>query len=217
MELWYPPAGVRPGPSWKQWQQANSVRGVVLHSMVGPTTAALGELYKQTRKASWHFSVSKDGSVLQHYPLNVSAWHCGSETWNTKLIGIEHEGGPEANPSEPLTAEQLASSVALVKWIAQQGGWKLSRSAPQTLYEHNEVSPVPTACPSKRIPWTRYTMPDKLPPNVAIEVVVNGQRLSMADGEYGHYDAEVNMDIYRRPVDFGALGKGHVVVGVARQ
>ena len=54
-------------------------------------------------------------------------------------------------------------------------------------------------------------------PRVEIEVVINGARLPLEPGEYGHFDAASGQDIYRRPVDFGNLGKGHVVVGVARQ
>jgi N-acetyl-anhydromuramyl-L-alanine amidase AmpD len=184
-ELWYPPAGLRPGPSWKQYGQQNSVRGVVCHSMVGPTSAALGELYKPSRQASWTFSVSKDGTVLQHYPLNASSWHCGSAEWNTKLVGIEHEGGGIGNESEPLTPEQREASVKLVRWIAEQGGWKPSRSAPKTLYEHNEVSPIPTACPSRRIPWAAYILTTGRP---SPELSLDEAFLAIADAYVPAYD-----------------------------
>ena len=156
-ESWYPTAVRRPGPPQKVWDAANAQQGVVCHSMVGSTQAAFGELDNPEREASWHFSVSKSGAVHQHYPLEKSTWHCGSQHWNTRLVGIEHEGGPEGNVSEPLTQAQLAASVALVQWIAEQGRWTPTRDpASRTLHEHNEVGDEPTACPSDRIPWEEY-------------------------------------------------------------
>lgn len=54
------------------------------------------------------------------------------------------------------------------------------------------------------------------PPRVDIAIVVDGERLTLPDGEYGGFSEGDNQDIYRRPVDFGSLGKGWVVVGVTR-
>lgn len=126
--------------------------------MVGPLSAAFGELDRASRQASWHFSVAKGGQVYQHYPLTAATWHCGSPHWNQRLVGIEHEGGPVGNESEPLTTAQREASVRLVRWIARECGWsRLERRV--NLWEHNEVSPAdrPTACPSGRIPWDAYT------------------------------------------------------------
>lgn len=158
MILYYPLALRRPGPWAKQYSAANAVAGACLHSMVGGMVAAMAELDRPDRQASWTFSVGRAGAVLQHFPLNASTFHAGSPEWNKRLVGIEHEGGPLSNPSEPLTTAQREASVALVRWIAEQGGWEMSRrgiALPyRTLWEHREVSS--TQCPSGRIPWPAY-------------------------------------------------------------
>ena len=63
MDMWYPAAIRRLGPPQKQYAQRNSVRGVVLHSMVGSVVAAFGELDREAREASWTFSIAKNGMV----------------------------------------------------------------------------------------------------------------------------------------------------------
>ena len=95
--------------------------------MVGYYAGAMAELDKLTRRASWHFSVLRDGRVFQHYDTKIITWHCGSVYWNARLIGIEHEGGYMPH-NEPLTAPQLESSVRLVKWIAATHVFEPSRT-----------------------------------------------------------------------------------------
>ena len=154
----YPQAIWRPGPWPKQNGGKNTCQGVVLHSMVGPYAAALGELDTPERRASWHYSVLKDGEVFQHYSDEVQAWHAGS-AFNNSTIGIEHEGG--LNPTnEPLTGLQRNASVSLIRWLAVQHNFKMERRV--GLWEHNEVSDEPTACPSGRIAWEFYTEEDAM-------------------------------------------------------
>ncbi len=166
MELFYAPAIQRPGPEGKFWPAENAVNGIIEHSMQGSLMGAWTVL-DNPNAASWQFSIAKDGVVYQHYPLNASCWHAGSKAQNERLIGVEHEGGPPLNLSEPFTEPQVASSVALSQWIAEQGGFTLSRNpAGQTLFEHRDVHN--TLCPSGRVPWERY-FPPAIPvgPNVA--------------------------------------------------
>lgn len=148
MNLWYPGALRRDGPHLKVWPDCNRVEGVICHSMEGSIAAALVELDRADRQASWHFSVQANGLVQQHYPLTASPWHAGSYTQNIRLVGIEHEG----RAGEPLTGPQETASVALVRWIAAEAGWSLERHT--RLLEHNEV--YATACPSGRIDWSKY-------------------------------------------------------------
>lgn len=152
MSTWYPSADDQyPGPAWKVNGVVNRSEGVVLHSMEGAYGGALTVLTGNSQ-ASWHFSVLKDGRVIQHYPTDSACWHAGGPAANNKFIGIEHEG----RVGEPLTPEQLASSVGLVRWIAQEEGWQMARHV--TMFEHNEV--YNTACPSGRIPWESYVTND---------------------------------------------------------
>ena len=139
-------------------------RGEVKHSMVGSYGGALSVLDNLSVPSSWHFSVLKDGSIVQHYPLSANCWHGndsdndGEVRANIDLIGVEHEGGGPGNESEPLTDAQLLATIQLTRWAAEQ--FSLTRFArfPEqwdvwTLAEHNQVGNSPTACPSRRIPW----------------------------------------------------------------
>ena len=115
---------------------------------------------------SWHYSVMQNGRVLAHYPLLANCWHAGDSDpdggvrANIDLVGVEHEGGGPGDESEPLTKEQLDSTIKLTRWMAEQFGRReFVRYPAQSegnywfLVEHNQVSP--TACPSGRIPWTK--------------------------------------------------------------
>lgn len=143
----YPEAIWQPGPAWKVWPERNAIAGVIEHSMEGEEEGAWSQL-NGSAEVSWHFSVMYDGAVFQHYELDASPWHAGSKARNVTLIGVEHEG----RKGEPLTPAQVKSSVALTRWVARQGGWRMERH--KTLFEHNEVSS--TSCPNGRIPWSAY-------------------------------------------------------------
>jgi hypothetical protein len=161
VEFRYPHAIQRPGPRDKVWPGANNIEGIVLHSMQGSLAGGYSVLDDESTDAhgtyvaaSWTFSIAKSGTVFQHYALDQSPFHAGSKAQNLRLIGVEHEGGPPGNLVEPLTEPQLAASIALARWVAQQGGFRLSRdAATRTLFEHRELAA--TLCPSGRIPWDR--------------------------------------------------------------
>lgn len=155
MNDWYPEAVRMYGPDWKQGYgsaRRNSVAGAMCHSADGYEGGLWDVLLNGD--TSWQFSVLKNGSVLQHYPLSAVCWHAGTRWHNQELVGIEHEG----IAGEPLTAAQLDSSVRLVRWIAKEAGFTPSREyASKTLWEHRDV--YRTDCPSGRIPWDAYLIP----------------------------------------------------------
>jgi hypothetical protein len=72
MELWYPQAIRRPGPPGKVWPRANSIDGIVLHSMQGSLAGAYTVVDDEATNAqgaylaaSWTFSVAKSGVALR--------------------------------------------------------------------------------------------------------------------------------------------------------
>lgn len=126
--------------------------GIVCHSMEGSMVAALGELDKVTRRASWTFSNPKVGPLYQHFPLNYDTWASGSAEANQRYTSCEHEG----KVGEPLNENQIANDVMLFRWLAEVQEWPGYRRGKE-LWEHKEAVAVygggATACPSDRIPW----------------------------------------------------------------
>lgn len=144
---WYPAAVVKLGPDWKTGSGAGWTRdgqGAVVHSAEGYAEGILSVLMGKAF-VSWHFSVLKDGTVWQHYPLDRWTWHAGGVA-NARYVGIECEGVA----GEPLERDQLFALVQLLHWIANKDGWTGYQRG-TTLFEHNEF--MATACPSGRIPW----------------------------------------------------------------
>lgn len=122
--------------------------------MEGPLSAALGELDKLERRASWPFSNPKVGPLLQHYPLESVCWTNGSVDSNFMFVGCEHEGVA----GELINENQRHNLADLLTWMNATcpniNGWERGR----TLWEHNEMTQFgsdPTACPSNRIPWAQ--------------------------------------------------------------
>ena len=158
MSDWYPGAIRDEGPADKQGYTGTGQRteksGVIGHSMVGSYTSAKRELMNPARRASWTFSLLKDGRRIQHYPIRSVTWHGGSRYANEQFVGIEHEGGFSPH-DEPLTPIQFKALVELLAWLGDEFGWtEWTRQV--TLFEHNEMTrygSAPTACPSGRIPW----------------------------------------------------------------
>lgn len=146
-----------PGAPGKQWPTPNACAGVVMHSAEGYRAAMLAEVQDQSVELSWTFSVMRDGEVFQHYELEASCWGNGNEWANEHFVSVEHEGVT----GQPLTAPQLAASVALVHWITKACGFPAFRGI--TWLEHREVAQIgypnhgPTSCPNGRIPWVEYT------------------------------------------------------------
>lgn len=156
----------RPGPPVKVWPEQNVVAGIVEHSAEGSLQGAFDVLAdvsltpagEWNSPKSWHFTIDKDGTTYQHYPLNASCWHVGVHAYNARQIGVEHIGVA----GEVLAGAQLAASVRLAQWIAGERGWPqgLLRDVPpgsydRTLWEHHELN-AGTPCPNGRIPWAAY-------------------------------------------------------------
>jgi hypothetical protein len=177
MSTWLPFAIKIPGPGWKQGygdvaeRELSFIEGEVKHSAEGSMGALLGEIQHPTRQASWHFSIDKDGTIVQHYPLEAITWHCGlpgdrsfdtSIVGNITLVGEEHAGVR----GETIVGAQQAASRMITDAIHDLCPRVASRGLRlrDTLWEHNWVSPV-TSCPSGRMDWAAFIgMEDEMTP-----------------------------------------------------
>ncbi len=151
-QLWFPGAKRIPGPPGRVSGPQQNKHGVVIHSMVGT-----GRPTDPGQQNSWQIGIFKDGVVEQYYPVTAWCWHSGDRddpgsdiSNNRDLWGIEEEGGPNGDESEPWTGPQLRSTARVVAWGRREGHVKnlITRSG---LWEHNWISP--TSCPSGRNPW----------------------------------------------------------------
>lgn len=90
----------------------------ILHETAGRITpdAASKCAIDSGTKVSWHVSVERDGTVRQHVPFDVVAWHAGPSSWegrsnlNACSIGIEMAG--------PGSLTKRGAGVA-VAWFGQ--------------------------------------------------------------------------------------------------
>lgn len=146
----------RPGPPQKLGYTSAGTHvarkeWLIGHSAEGPVSAALRELDKPDRQASWHATIAYDGTVYWHYDATAVCWASGAPTPNAKGVAIEHEG----RAGEPLTPAQVHSLGRTAAWLYRRFSWS-SIERRETLWEHREMAQfgaAPTACPSGRIPW----------------------------------------------------------------
>lgn len=131
-----------PGAEWVPWQLhgpggeptcwpgENEPVAAVLHIMAGYAHTARDWATAGHVGASWHFTVARDGSAMQHLELSDAGWHAGipadapAPSWplwrgtgqnvNRYTVGIEHEGFP----GQPFTTAQAATSARLCRWLA---------------------------------------------------------------------------------------------------
>lgn len=128
---WVPWKPTSPDGQPTYWKGVCKPEAVVLHIMAGYADTALNWAQVGHYGASWHFTVGRNGSVMQHLELNDAGYHAGipssapAPTWplwrgvnenvNWYTIGIEHEGFPGAS----FTDAQAEASRELCRWLSQ--------------------------------------------------------------------------------------------------
>ena len=144
-----------PNAEWVPWKwnendpafyyDGNKPEAVVLHVAEGYASTIRTWARDGYSGASWHYTVCRDGKVLQHLDHNHGGYHAGiaqlrrdgtrnpDPTWkrwrgwgvnvNKYTIGIEHEGFT----GQPMTEAQAAASKALCQWLAGDLGIPFER------------------------------------------------------------------------------------------
>ncbi len=137
---WAPWKYVSPNGQPTYYRDLNRPVAAVLHIMQGHLSTAREWARDGHFGASWHYSVGRDGTILQHLEHRDGGYHAGIAVFkaeqypprwalfkgaainvNTYTIGIEHEGFA----GQPWTDAQRASSKRLVHWLAELYGWPL--------------------------------------------------------------------------------------------
>ena len=87
---------------------------IVIHDIEGSYASAIKTFQDPNRHGSAHYVISFHGLVTQMVSEHNIAWHAGNWDYNTRSIGIEHEGYASQNLytiPEYRTSAELAASI----------------------------------------------------------------------------------------------------------
>ena len=107
---------------------------IVIHDIEGSYNSAIKTFQDPTRHGSAHYIVGYKGQVTQMVLEKNVAWHAGNWDYNTRAIGIEHEGFAWT-PGLYTNAEYVASA-RIAASICSRWGVPMDR---QHVIGHNQV------------------------------------------------------------------------------
>jgi len=107
---------------------------IVIHDIEGSYASAIATFQDPARAGSAHYVIGAQGQVAQMVQEHDIAWHAGNWDYNTRSIGIEHEG--YAWVPYTFTGPEYRASEQLVASICSRWGVPLDRNH---VIGHNEV------------------------------------------------------------------------------
>lgn len=117
---------------------------IVMHTYGGYGTDLTGWFNQPSTQASAHYSVFKNGQIIQYVEDFNTAWHSGNGYMNLQSIGIEHQDDGDYNNPSTYTDTQYKASAELVKYLCDKYNININRS---NILKHNEV--IQKECPGK--------------------------------------------------------------------
>ncbi|MEU0278549.1 N-acetylmuramoyl-L-alanine amidase [Streptomyces sp. NPDC088147] len=125
---------------------------VVIHVTQESFPDAMKIFQDPAKKVSAHYMVaSADGYIGQFVREKDVAWHAGNWDYNTRSIGIEHEGWVDR--PEYFTDAMYASSAALTAAVCARYGIPRTR---EHIIAHSEVPGATHTDPGPLWDWDRY-------------------------------------------------------------
>ncbi|MFD5555765.1 N-acetylmuramoyl-L-alanine amidase [Streptomyces sp. NPDC127068] len=125
---------------------------VVVHVTQETWLDTLTIFQNPAKKVSAHYVVrSEDGHVAQCVRERDIGWHAGNWTYNTRSIGIEHEGW--VDQPEYFTDALYESSAVLTATLCAKYGIPRDR---KHVIGHNEVPGADHTDPGPLWDWSRY-------------------------------------------------------------
>ncbi|WP_433512006.1 N-acetylmuramoyl-L-alanine amidase [Nonomuraea sp. CA-143628] len=133
-------------------ESSYAIDRVVIHVTQGSYAGTISWFQNPSAQVSAHYVVkSSNGAITQMVRDKDIAWHAGNWTYNTRSIGIEHEG--YVSESSWFTDAMYRSSAALTKYICDKYGIPKDRSH---IIGHNEVPGADHTDPGSYWNWTTY-------------------------------------------------------------
>ena len=126
----YPPAAWVPA-STANFSTANRphdypVDMIIIHDIEGSYGSAIQEFQNPAAQVSAHYVISDAGQVTQMVAEHDIAWHAGNWDYNTRAIGIEHEGF--ATGPNWYTTPMYDASAHLIASICSRWGVPIDRT-----------------------------------------------------------------------------------------
>ncbi|OON72412.1 N-acetylmuramoyl-L-alanine amidase [Streptomyces tsukubensis] len=131
---------------------SQAVDRVVIHVTQETFADTLAIFRNAAKQVSAHYVVrSADGHIAQCVREHDIAWHAGNWNYNTRSIGIEHEGW--VDKPEYFTDELYGASAALTASVCDAYGIPKDR---QHIIGHNEVPGATHTDPGPLWDWQKY-------------------------------------------------------------
>lgn len=125
---------------------------VVIHVTQGSYAGTISWFQNPSAQVSAHYVVkSSSGAITQMVRDKDVAWHAGNWSYNTRSIGIEHEGF--VNDASWFTDAMYRSSAALTRYICDKYGIPKDRSH---IIGHNQVPGATHTDPGPHWNWNTY-------------------------------------------------------------
>ncbi|MET7617612.1 peptidoglycan recognition family protein [Streptomyces sp. NPDC005408] len=125
---------------------------VVIHVTQETFTDTIGIFQNPAKQVSAHYVVrSADGYVTQCVRERNVAWHAGNWDYNTRSVGIEHEGWVDR--PEYFTHALYEQSAALTASVCDRYGIPKDRAH---IIGHSEVPDATHSDPGPLWDWSRY-------------------------------------------------------------
>lgn len=138
-------------------REGKTPKMIVLHTTESSSYRSTKATFQsRDSKVSAHYVIDRDGTIHQYLPEGYSAWHAGESQFpplgingccNADSIGIEIQ----RSPNEPLTKEQIASTMALVKDIKER-----HNIPAEHVVAHSDVAPGRKVDPGEDFPWRAF-------------------------------------------------------------
>ncbi|NUK03414.1 N-acetylmuramoyl-L-alanine amidase [Streptomyces lunaelactis] len=128
------------------------VQYVVIHVTQETFADTIGIFQNPAKQVSAHYVVrSSDGYVAQCVRESNVAWHAGNWDYNTRSVGIEHEGW--VDKPQYFTHAMYERSAALTARVCDRYGIPKDR---EHIIGHNEVPGADHTDPGLFWDWVRY-------------------------------------------------------------
>ncbi|MFC4060589.1 N-acetylmuramoyl-L-alanine amidase [Planomonospora corallina] len=133
-------------------ESSHAIDRIVIHVTQGSYAGSISWFQNPGADVSAHYVVkSSNGAITQMVRDKDIAWHAGNRTYNTRSIGIEHEG--YVDNASWFTDAMYRASAALTRHLCDKYGIPKDRAH---IVGHNQVPGATHTDPGSNWNWTTY-------------------------------------------------------------